>query len=293
MRDLGIALVMGVFFFAGGAVMTALAIKYATPGLLWDIVLWGGILGMALSAANIIMLAIYYLSDAILRTQRPILGPAILMNLAICLAVGSLIWHFSEAPIAQLLPDTQRPERTGAYDTNLVIETKGAYLRPNIPENWQVSVIRLDGKGEINSTGYIGSTPQQAGIFPYGKAMPIAEQCTVTNYGSVPVFVVRMEIEIKLFEIIPHPTQPNSKVSAKEPKISRKIPVWINKIDPGPSNAVSFFLVNLTPLFAAAWLPSHAMAAPLGATAQSVLLTYPTLTGVPHPISLSGLDEHA
>ena len=35
--------ILGLFFFAGSAILTALAIKHATPSYLWDIVLGGGI----------------------------------------------------------------------------------------------------------------------------------------------------------------------------------------------------------------------------------------------------------
>ena len=40
MRD---ALIIGALYAALGAVVAALAVKFAAPSTLWDIVLWGGV----------------------------------------------------------------------------------------------------------------------------------------------------------------------------------------------------------------------------------------------------------
>lgn len=42
-----------IFIFAAGAVLTALAVKYATAALLWNIVFWAGITAMVFSAAGV------------------------------------------------------------------------------------------------------------------------------------------------------------------------------------------------------------------------------------------------
>jgi ABC-type cobalamin transport system permease subunit len=51
--DILIAVVVGLLFFAGSLVMTALAIKYATSNFLWDVLLWVGIAGMICSAMTL------------------------------------------------------------------------------------------------------------------------------------------------------------------------------------------------------------------------------------------------
>jgi hypothetical protein len=41
-----------ILLFAAGAVLTALAVKYATAALLWDLIFWAGIIAMVFSAAD-------------------------------------------------------------------------------------------------------------------------------------------------------------------------------------------------------------------------------------------------
>jgi hypothetical protein len=118
MRDLGIGSLSGLGLFAAGAIVSALAIKYSTDSLLWDIILWGGILVMALSAGNIILMIIYYASNSSLRILRPRVGPVLLVNIAICLIVASIVWHFSEAK-----PPSQA--RTAAAPSVLLLPEPG------------------------------------------------------------------------------------------------------------------------------------------------------------------------
>jgi hypothetical protein len=80
---------IGLLFCAVGAVMTALAIKYATPGLLWDVILYGGV---ALIFVSISTLALYVSSQL---TGKDFYMPAILVDLGICFIVGGLVWHYS------------------------------------------------------------------------------------------------------------------------------------------------------------------------------------------------------
>src|SRR5215813_11036280 len=94
-----IGLILGAVTTAAAAIMTALAIKNATPSLLWDIVLWGSV---AVFIGGLATLALYVSSQ---KYGRPLLGPAIFINLGICLLVFGFVWHFtprepqkSEAP---------------------------------------------------------------------------------------------------------------------------------------------------------------------------------------------------
>lgn len=89
MREIVIAVAVGLFFFLASGAMTAVAIKYGTPSLLWDAILWGSVAGMAMTAAT---LAIFISSQV---GGRPFLMPALLVNLGICAITGGLVWHFS------------------------------------------------------------------------------------------------------------------------------------------------------------------------------------------------------
>jgi fluoride ion exporter CrcB/FEX len=78
---------IGLFFFLATCVMTAVAIRYATPSLLWDLILWGGVIGMFSTVATFAL----FVSSQL--TGRPFLWPTLAINLGICLIVGGFVWH--------------------------------------------------------------------------------------------------------------------------------------------------------------------------------------------------------
>lgn len=101
MRDITIAFIVGTIFFAGGAILTALAIKHATSPGLWDAILWGGI---ALMVASVLALGIFVSSE---QAHRPFWGPAVLGVLGVFALVGALGWHFSKT--AHLTVPAEKP----------------------------------------------------------------------------------------------------------------------------------------------------------------------------------------
>ncbi len=86
-----IGTILGLFFFMATAAMTAIAVKYATPSVLWDVIFWGGIAGMIMSVAT---LALFVSSQM---SGRPFVIPSALIDLGICLAVAGFVWHFSSS----------------------------------------------------------------------------------------------------------------------------------------------------------------------------------------------------
>jgi hypothetical protein len=87
MRD---ALIIGALYAALGAVVAALAVKFAAPSTLWDIVLWGGV------ALVLGCIASLWLSASHQATGRPFLLPAACISLGLCLIAFGYIWHFSK-----------------------------------------------------------------------------------------------------------------------------------------------------------------------------------------------------
>jgi hypothetical protein len=91
---------IGVLLTAIGLVVTALAIKYATDSLLWDVIL---ALGIAIAVMAVVDTAwAIFASSSELRKSRPLWGPMILVDLGICLIVGAIVWHFNDAPEKEL-----------------------------------------------------------------------------------------------------------------------------------------------------------------------------------------------
>jgi hypothetical protein len=87
-----IGTVVGLLFFAAGAVMTALAVKYATSAALWDVVLWSGV---GLMIASLASLALYIWSQT---TGGAFWIPAALLNLGICIILSGIAYSYSTVP---------------------------------------------------------------------------------------------------------------------------------------------------------------------------------------------------
>jgi hypothetical protein len=76
-------------------VMTAVAIKYATNSILWDILLWSGV---ALIIASIATLALYIWSQS---NGSAFLIPAFLVNLGICAVLSGIAYSYATKPVEQ------------------------------------------------------------------------------------------------------------------------------------------------------------------------------------------------
>jgi hypothetical protein len=88
-----ITFIGGAFFAALGAMVAALAIKNATPALLWDLVLWGGV---AMVIGSIISLGLFLWSQS---SGRPFVGPALSIDFGLCLIAIGLVWYFSKEAV--------------------------------------------------------------------------------------------------------------------------------------------------------------------------------------------------
>jgi hypothetical protein len=264
---LGVAVIFGFLLYA---------VKAMPRSLAW-IGIAAGVALMALDIANL----------------RAYAWPTVAAFVGLFCLAGSGLWTHriyttTEAPV---------PKEPKVEPKSVSLVAEGGflgYLPPNLPANWHTYVIRITKGGEIDTSGYIGMTPQQAGIFPQNKRA-FAGHCKITNYGTIPVFSLWVELNLTLHEIIPDPKNQNAKISNPEPKLKGMIRVLINKIDAGPTNSVSFALVNLSPYAATAVLPSHVMASPLNAEKQSIPLSQPNLANIPMPLTivLPPFDETA
>jgi hypothetical protein len=90
MRD---AILIGALYAALGAIVAALAVKYAAPSALWDIMLWGGV------ALAIGCVASLWFSASHQATGRPFLLPSACITLGLCLIAFGFVWHASQAAV--------------------------------------------------------------------------------------------------------------------------------------------------------------------------------------------------
>jgi hypothetical protein len=91
-NDMVIGILIGIVFFAAGAILTALAVKYATSGYLWDAILWLGVGLMINSAAT---LALFYWTE---KTGGAFWFPATLLNVGLCVILAGIFYSDSSAP---------------------------------------------------------------------------------------------------------------------------------------------------------------------------------------------------
>ena len=87
-----IGVVVGLLFFAAGVIMTALAVKYATNSILWDVLLWSGI---ALMVASVATLILYIHSQS---SGGAFWVPALLINLGVYAIISGVAYTSSSAP---------------------------------------------------------------------------------------------------------------------------------------------------------------------------------------------------
>lgn len=92
-----IAIIVGTLTTAVGAIVTALAILYATQSFLWYLILLAAVVTTICSIATLLLFIWAQ------RSKRPFLWPALLINLAICLIAGGFIWQFNETEARNVL----------------------------------------------------------------------------------------------------------------------------------------------------------------------------------------------
>jgi hypothetical protein len=128
------ALIIGLLYAAVGALVTALAAKYAGP-LFWDIIEWGAgaiIVGCAVSL---------WLSFSSATTGRPFLLPAALINLGLCLVALGFVWHFSLTAPVQSASKVQTVRK--AFSETQSIKTLPPFLGGN-------DTLRLDNVATLH-----------------------------------------------------------------------------------------------------------------------------------------------
>lgn len=266
-----IGVAIGAFFFAGGGILTALAIKYATSSVLWDFVLWTG---TSLMIASVATLALYVSSQL---TGRAFLIPALLIDLGICSIAGGLVWHFSETHEASTGETTG--ENSIAVECHLEILPKAFGSNDSI-RGLQLFPLRpVNGGGGLpifyNRSGKEWTWPGIASSFPIE-----GYRCQITNYGKVPVFDFSAFLQLIFIKADEVPNQPTAR---KEGAITlaREWRIDAPKIDVGVTNAFVFYIFNgEADLFVHVLMPKTATMRLLGETkTQIVSLTVPQIGG--------------
>jgi hypothetical protein len=170
-----IGIVVGVLFFAAGVVMTALAIKYATTAILWDVLLWSGVGVMIASVAT---LALYIWSQT---SGGAFWVPAALLNLGVSAVITGIAYSYTSIPAGaaaeylyfyadmaddtnpgNLIPLAIRNTSSGPYMNVIAwFSPASAKGNPDLQDYWSLGPLR-----------YINAV-QQAGNYRAGRALPL------------------------------------------------------------------------------------------------------------------------
>jgi len=235
--------VIGLFFCAVGAIVAALAIKYAAASILWDFILGGGI---ALALASVATLAFYVSSQL---TGRPFLMAALLVNIGICFIVGGIVWHYSAAG--------SEGKKSGAA---LFVEYAFASLPTTVPSEGRVDHLDLfyspdwgDAANAPTGLGGRHGDPGQKWDW-HGPTLKVSPnyRCQITNLTTEPMFFVEIVLRVYFKEVI----RDLANMRSGDVIHSRDWPIMFNKIDAGKQ--VIFYASNQSRYFAYAAFPSTA-----------------------------------
>jgi hypothetical protein len=197
MRDaIIVGTIIGAFFFMATAAMTAVAVRYATPTVLWDVIFWAGIAGMIMSATS---LALFVSSQVY---GRPLWMPAALINLGICFFVFGLVWHFqSEA----------KPSSTvvAALDNTIAISCAWSMPPVRYREDKTLHIVDFQGV-PISGIDFNRQSAEPSHFVRSSEPFHPAEfyssmwyRCDVTNHGPQPIRSLGVKFPVVYNAVVP------------------------------------------------------------------------------------------
>jgi hypothetical protein len=135
------AIIIGLIFFLANAFLTAIAVEHPTPSLLWDLILWGSIAGMAITVATFAI----FLSSQL--TRRPFWIPMLLVNLGICAIAAGLFWHFGNSGSREINDRKPQP----ATSASRIVVSKFVIGKTNTakPDDGYVVNLYMINRGNI------------------------------------------------------------------------------------------------------------------------------------------------
>ena len=256
-----IGIVIGLLFFGGSAVLTALAIKQATNSTLWDIVLWGGT-AMVISA--VATLALYISSQP---SGRPFLWPALCINLGLCLIIAGFVWHFSEETSAKRAEghSSQQPKATD----NLLQLACSPQVSFTLPLDGNFYSLQANYKNDRD----IFAGFQEQWLSDYAAraphVLPGANSdlwlCKITNYSDAPVFNLRAFAKIDFMNT----TKANSGLATQGVRYSKDAEISIPKIE--ANGVIEFYAYSASELIVLVHLPETAEIQRLGSPTRETV----------------------
>ena len=160
-----------------------------------------------------------------------------------------------------------KEESSDPVDKTIFIECERRHLPKTIPPD-EIPKVSMIFPKPLEQTFYstLGDlgNPGSVNIWwdPY-KNGGYGHMCQLTNYGKVAVFKVVIIFGLRFKEAIADPA--GSKVLKKGATMhSVGWPIPITKLAPGPTGAVSFYVLNTTPYYVEAFLPEFAELQRLG-----------------------------
>lgn len=141
-EDTYLAILLAILGLAGAALLTALEkVLHLTPTI-WNLLFLASILIIILSIANIALVIIFSRNPG-----RPKMGPALVINLGLCLIVIGFVYHYGFSLESQAPPTVEAtPDVTIRFvypdSPALVLVNQSAALARNI--KWSVALWNMD-----------------------------------------------------------------------------------------------------------------------------------------------------
>lgn len=227
--------IFGILFFAASAIVSALAIKNATPSILWDIILWGGVAGVAIGLA---LIALYISSQM---TGRSFMIPALLITFGISALVAGLVWHYENTETRTVL-ESDRPR----LDRTLKVTCVRAGRPTHSFEDRNLYILQVLDPRYVSPEMVTAITwfPPGAGEINWDANQPKdLSRCSITNYGSTNLFKISFIFEAEFQEVVRNGS------SISNGKTIKTIEVKTPEFDLGPSRRTedSFYISNSGP----------------------------------------------
>jgi len=239
-----------VFFFAGGAVLTALAVRYADNPRLWDGTIYIGVAVMALSILDFLMR-----QAASHRNSKmfSIVG-MIVCGVGFIGFAGVYLWPILRptSVSVETAQVNQNPvQATAGPQPDIVISLYLACRRETIPTtslpNKFLTILEI--------TTAFGDGMVMEGTIPAGhQKLPwppdtMAFRCELTNYGEKTVFDVELLLNLTVWEAVRDTKEPG-RISKGVTKPAKNYIFKIAKIDSGADRSIVFYIFNQSPNFA-------------------------------------------
>jgi len=145
-------------------------------------------------------------------------------------------------------------------DVTLYVECRSSALPTNAPDH-RINVLQLQPIPAESGGGGLGEYWMAGNadfIWPKTEGMPLmVQRCQITNHGKDAIFNVEMALQLNFMEALVDKEQ-HGVTRSGQLTLTRPWLIYVGRIEPGSDRAFSFYIWNISRLFAQVNLPDNA-----------------------------------